>query len=519
MSEWMPRILILLLLGVVFGVPLAMRPGRLHPVASSADQKLVIITPHNEQIRFEFGQAFNRWRQVEGRAPIFFDWRSPGGTSDLRKAVLSQLEASYRRAHHENRPPEPIGYDLFFGGGDYDHDLLATGISIELDGRRVTIPATDPIDIPAKVLAEVYPDPAIGGRLLYREDLRWVGVALSSFGIVYNRQVIEMLGVGEPQTWSDLQDGCYRNWLALADPGHSSSIAVTYNTILRRHGWKEGWNILRRIFANARYFAVNSAKVPVDVSQGEAAAGMCIDFYGRFQAGAIGSEARVGYVDPRHMTATNSDPISIVHMAPHRDLANEFVLWLLSAQAQHLWQAGRGTEHGPIRYELRRMPVRRDLYDSPSEDWVDQVNPFEIASPFPPAMPDFYRAVRTVSQAMAIDVHDDLVAAWRAIQNQPQGQLRQQMVERFHRMPGDLTLHWPDEDLAKHWSSIIHDPENPRYQEVASALQSFSGPLNAMLKNHEATLDARLRWSGFFRANYRRTAQMGRGGKSLAADH
>ena len=93
------------------------------------------------------------------------------------------------------------------------------------------------------------------------------------------------------------------------------------------------------------------------------------------------------------------------------------------------------------------------------------------------------------------------------------------MVERFHRMPGDLTLHWPDEDLAKHWSSIIHDPEHPRYQEVASALQSFSGPLNAMLKNHEATLDARLRWSGFFRANYRRTAQMGRGGKSLAADH
>src|SRR5690606_9298033 len=98
---------------------------------------------------------------------------------------------------------------------------------------------------------------------------------------------------------------------------------------------------MRRIYANARYFTASAGKVPVDVSAGEAAAGMCIDFFGRYQAGAIGGD-RVGYVDPAFMTAVTADPISILRGAPNETIAHEFVRWLITPPAQRLWQARLG---------------------------------------------------------------------------------------------------------------------------------------------------------------------------------
>ncbi len=194
-----------------------------------------------------------------------------------------------------------------------------------------------PIDLPEGMLEEIYPEPAIGGEPLYHPEHRWYGAAVSSFGIIYNRDVLQMLNLPEPRTWADLQSPSYRGWVALSDPAHSGSIAATYNIILRRKGWADGWHLLRRAFANARYFTSSSSQIPVDVSAGEAAAGMCIDFYGRFQAQAIGRN-RVGYVDPKHMTATTADPIAMLRSAPHRELARQFIMWVLSKDAQRLWQ-------------------------------------------------------------------------------------------------------------------------------------------------------------------------------------
>ena len=46
-------------------------------------------------------------------------------------------------------------------------------------------------------------------------------------------------------------------------------------------GWHRGMSELLKIAANARYFTDSSSIVPNDVSRGEAAAGMAIDFYAR----------------------------------------------------------------------------------------------------------------------------------------------------------------------------------------------------------------------------------------------
>ena len=509
MREHLSKIVVVALLVIVVGVPFALQPSTpADEVSDASARRLIVYTPHNEQTRYEFGRAFNEWRRANDEPAVRFDWRAMGGTSDLRKIVLSQLEAKAQAG----REDEGIGADLFFGGGDYEHNQLADGVIVERDGKDVQIPATVRIDFPEGMLGRIYPSPTIGGERLYHPDRRWVGAAVSSFGIIYNRDVLAMRALDTPRSWVDLQTPAYKGWIALADPAHSGSISATYNTILRRHGWRKGWRLMRRVFANARYFTSSSAQVPVDVSAGEAAAGMCIDFYGRFQSGAIVGN-RVGYVDPRHMTATTADPIAILRGAPHRALASQFVLWLLSRDAQALWQREVGAPNGPEKYELRRQPVRRDMYNRPDEQqhWTDpQVNPFATAKPMPDAVPSYYPMVEPVSHALAIDIHQELVAAWSAIQRTPKGSAkRQKMLELFDAMPEDLQVGWPDDALADNWHDAITNASHPRHREAVRVLEAFESRLVRDYYADQVHLDdARLEWTRFFRRNYQRIAQM-----------
>lgn len=456
-------------------------------------QTLVIVTPHNEQIRTEMAAGFNRWRRAAALGPVNFDWRASGGTTDLRKSILAQFTALAKAG----RPlDQGIGLDLFFGGGDYDHGKLAVGVMVGRERQTVAQVA----DLPAGLLAAAFPDETIGGELLLHPERLWIGTALSSFGVVYNRDLLAMLKVPPPRTWSDLADPAYAGWVAAADPSHSGSIAAAFNTVLRREGWTAGWGTLRRVFANARYFASSASRVPVDVSSGEAAAGLCIDFYGRTQAGAVAPRgatdpaqaSRLGYVDPvqdgRSMTATTADPITLLRGAPHRDTAQQFIAWLLSPAGQRLWQARPGTEGGPIRDALRRQPIRRDLYTPVGRaGWSDpQVDPWGAAAPMPAGTPNYFSLVAPVTHALGIDAHDGLVAAWAALRTlRPGHPAHDAAWGLFDAMPEDLTPAEPGDAAA--------------LRAMADALMDRSPD--------QRLLDAQ-RWTRFFEANYRRIVEL-----------
>ncbi len=507
MVNWFGRIVMLILIAVVVGVPFAMRPKGDDALQQSAE-KLIIRSPHNEQLRKEFTAGFNRYRKAQGKPAVFIDWRSSGGTSDLRKQTIAEFEAEAQRALAAGEPLGGVGIDIFFGGGDYEHGQLAKPRSAESsDGKQLEYTISTPVDITDEQLIAIYPQADIAGAKLYSPDKRWLGTALSSFGIVYNNDVIESRKLPTPKTWTDLADPVFRNEIALADPGHSGSITQTYNGILKRLGWEKGWRVLRASFANARYFTASSSKVPVDVSSGEAAAGMCIDFYGRHQAEREGGN-RDGYVDPPRMTTINADPISILHGAPNQALANEFVLWTLSKAGQRLLQRQVGAENGPVKFELRRVPIRRDLF-TPDEmqHWTDRIDPFvDLAQPFPPGMADFYSTVATISHAMAIDIHDDLVAAWKAIHALEDGEKKAALLEQFHKMPPDLILHWPEE-VKDDWRAALEDPSHAQHDLAKSTLKDFVSRVKQNWKNGDHRDLDRLRWTAFFRANYRDVAE------------
>lgn len=421
------RWLFVIALAALLGVPLALAP-RDGVGAGAKSDVVVVFTPHNEQIRAEFAEAFARWHERTYGESATVVWSTPGGTSEIRKMLESAYLADLKRGASVGG----LG-DVLFGGGSNEFMRLAKPLVVETaDGqRRTSVLAPVPLD--EALLARWYGPrvgglpPKVGDVPLYDADGAWYGAALSGFGIVWNRDLVRELGMREPSRWSDLADPRLRGYVALVNPAQSGSVASAYEAILQRRGWEEGWRILRRMAANARTFSASAQRAPTDVSLGDAAAGVCIDFYGRYQAQAIrdgGGGDRLGYVDPVGETTIDPDPIAMLRGAPHPERARRFIEFVLAPEGQALWnfrvrREGDDDGLGPRRYELRRMPIRKDLYRTHAERFVDPLDPYTIATEV--EQPD--RAMRPLVAplftALAIDTRAELAAAWRAIVEHP----------------------------------------------------------------------------------------------------
>src|SRR4051812_48117868 len=88
------RILVVALL-LVLALPFALRPKR--PAQSKADDTLVIITPHNEAIRYEFGRGFADWYHAQTGRTVNIDWRIVGGTSDIARFLEGGYVAAFEQ--------------------------------------------------------------------------------------------------------------------------------------------------------------------------------------------------------------------------------------------------------------------------------------------------------------------------------------------------------------------------------------------------------------------------------------
>lgn len=401
--QWsmLSKVLIFLCLAVILGVPLGVRLASSEAAPPADARRLVIITPHVPQIRLEFAEAFDRWhRRVHGK-PVIVDYRTPGGTSD----ILKVLEAQYGAAIKEGKvdltdPANPlvergaIAFDLMFGGGTFDHGRLKTGVPSgqrTSEGRAIMVPMSTPAGFAPEQLTAWFGENRIGAGQLYDPQQFWIGTALSSFGIVYNKDLLRERNLPEPTGFGDLADPRLQNLLILADPRQSGSVTTAIDAILnaalwntaRDEGWESelnaafdaesaarrrgetkpwesqlsaqrmesverafdaGWRLLREISANARTYTAAATRPPVDIGAGEGAAGLAIDFYGRGQAQAIvlpGQDplsSRVGYVDPVGATYIDADPASILRGGPDPELAKRFIEFCLTDEAQAMWQ-------------------------------------------------------------------------------------------------------------------------------------------------------------------------------------
>ncbi len=333
-----------------------------------------------------------------------------------------------------------VGLDVFFGGGNYEHAREArAGRTVDAGIRRRHPEWFDEAVLPQRWAGVELQDP----------EGRWYGTVLSSFGLLANRDALERLGVDRVERWSDLTRPELLGEVAMADPTRSASVAAAYEMVVQqqmqrrwealaelepdaakrearavREGWIEGLRVLQLAAANARYFTDSSQKPPIDVGQGDAAVGVCIDFYGRYAEEAMArreGESRVRFVEPIGGSAFTADPVALLRGAPHRELACDFIEYLLSMDGQRLWNQRVGTPGGPGHFALRRLPIRRDYYaDAGARRQASdpESDPYGGAEPLvyrPQWTGRLFRELAFVIRAVGQDSHAELQSAWRVV--------------------------------------------------------------------------------------------------------
>jgi iron(III) transport system substrate-binding protein len=402
---------------VVLAGPLVLRPK--NKLSANAELTLVIISPNNEAIRYEFARAFDEYYFHKHGQHVYVDWRTPGGTSEIARYLDSEFFNS----------KTGCGIDLFFGGGSFDFIRQAN------EGHLVDsgVIAAHPELFNNKVIPQT-----LGGEPYWDPQGRWIGTCFSSFGICYNTDLLRMLGIKKaPDQWSDLADPRYFGEIALADPNQSGSVGKAFEMLIQQQmlrvkgeegnrvseGWTNAMQLIQKIAANSRYFTDSAPKVTFDVEEGNAAAGMCIDFYGRFQSEFVrkpDGTSRMGYITPAGGSSVGVDPIGLLRGAPHAALAREFIEFVISPEGQKLWNWKVGAPGGPAKYALRRLPILPALYAPEYDPFRSdpQVQPYAQAGAFvyhPEWTGPLFRPISFVIRVMCIDPHDELAAAWKAL--------------------------------------------------------------------------------------------------------
>lgn len=430
--------------------------------ASAAD-KIILLSPHWEGIRKEYREAFRTWHKAKYGTEVDLDFLIMGGTSEIMKFIGDQF----------GKNSNGIGVDVFWGGGIAPYMTLAKQGLLE------------PYKVPDEILSKIPKD--YGGMPMYDAEHLWYGSAMSGFGIIYNREVLRVMNMPEPKTWADLARPEFFTWVGSGDPRHSGSIHMMYEIILQAYGWDKGWDIIKRMGANIRNFPRGGGQTSKDVALGETAVGLSIDLYALTQIAQSRTD-KLAFVLPEGQTIINSDPIAILKGAPHKELAQHLVDFVLSEEGQKILMLPAGAEGGPKEFTLNRMSVLPSLYQTLAGKLSTPSNPFEmkVTMRYDPKLGSARRAlVDDLIGALVIDSHSDLMQAWRALID---AGIPDDAAKKFAAMP-----------LTEAEALRLCEPESPGSKKT-------TWEANPVLKGKEMT-----RWAVFAKKQYAEVVRMTRG--------
>ncbi len=358
-----------------------------------AEPPVIVLTPHPEEIRAEFERGFNTWYQARYGTPATVEWRDVGGSGEAQRYVESEFKTK----------PGGIGIDIFFGGGP--EPFLA------LSSKKLLEPHQPPPEV-----IDGIPQTAQGTEI-YDPTKTWFGACLAGFGILQNLRVQNATGLPRVTRWEDLAQPKLLGWVGAGDPRNSGTMNNMFEAFLQAYGWERGWQLLTEISGNVRQFDRLSSNTAKECALGQVAYAFSIDYYGYIQITAAG----VGNLDlvlPEDFTAVSADGIAILHGPPHPELAGRFLDFVLSDAGQKLWYLPLGHPEGPQKHAIERLPVRPALYEKYRGQTHIPVNPFTLKQPFrydARVARDRREIVRSLFGATIVDLHPELIAAWRAV--------------------------------------------------------------------------------------------------------
>lgn len=383
----MRRIAIILFV-LIAALPFLFILGRHRPTppAQGAQETLTIISPHRREVRLEYSRGFAEWMKTRHQRDVAVQWLDVGGASKIMKELESRFTSS----------PDNPGVDLLFGGG-----IAPYLTAIQKNWLAKT-------ELPPGLLSDI---PATcAGSPVFDPGQRWFGVTLSAFGILYNRPLVNRLGLRTPESWNDLARPEYFSWVGSGDPRSSGSVHMCYEIILQAYGFEKGWPIITKICANVRSFGEAGGTVPREVAAGDIAAGMVIDQYAQTVIKAVGSDA-LALILPEKETIIGPDPIAMLRGAKQPGLATLFIEFTLSPAGQKLLYQSAGLNGQ--QHTLYRMPVLKALY---ADADAPKPNPYDFPTGLAYDNDLATRRWNILNDLMGvwlIDAHSDLKAAWK----------------------------------------------------------------------------------------------------------
>jgi len=358
------------------------------------DEELKIISPHWDGIRHEFGAGFEKHYFEKTGRRIHVEWLDIGATGEIKKYLNERFG--------QIRPDEGVGADILFGGG---MDMLP-GMADANFFEAYTPPAEIFKDIPD----------SLNGQPLRDPKNRFHAACLSTFGIVYNTEVLKRARLPVPQTWEDLARPEFQGWVTCGNPVQSGAVHATLEVILQGQGWEKGCNTITRLCSNVRAFNEGGSSVPRDVSLGQAAAGPCIDFYASAPVRRQGA-THLQLVIPAAEAVATPDCISVLRSPVNHAAALAFMEFVLSEKGQRLWYQSRNEPGGPEKYDLERLPVMPRIYEMGLPTHI-VINPFKQKATFrydSKKAGERWATMDDLWRSTLIEVLDDLWNARRAI--------------------------------------------------------------------------------------------------------
>ncbi|MHA1772124.1 MAG: ABC transporter substrate-binding protein [Candidatus Thorarchaeota archaeon] len=374
---------------------LLLNPGTTTTTGTTTTEEgntLTILTRHDVAIHGVFENAFLASDYAKNLSITDIKWKTPSGEfwDDLINA--NQV-------------------DVCWGGGPTLFDqLMRDDLLLPLTSTRMAAAAARVNDTLAGANMKRYNGDG---------DLVWIAAAISSFGFTVNHQFLDDYSLPVPHKWTDLANATYGSLLptiptiAMGNAPDTTSNTRIYEIITQGLGWEAGWANIARMAGSAKIF-LGSVETQTAAETGQVGISMSIDFYGYVTQT---KNPDCEYILPEGQTIVNGDPIAIAKTTPHQAMAEAFVDWVLTPEAQALW----------LNTNIMRMPVMREAFDTAraksTEGYSKMYSTFNktvqttgidfndtLSLAINSAFIHYFESVFT-------DAHTELVTCWSAIVN------------------------------------------------------------------------------------------------------
>jgi iron(III) transport system substrate-binding protein len=173
-------------------------------------------------------------------------------------------------------------------------------------------------------------------------DCLWSGIYTGFIGFATNTEFLEENDLEAPDSWDDLLDPAYENEIAKAFPYTSGTAYTTLVSQLQAIGPEQrGWDdesreYIRQLSEQVHHYTRSGSACVTETGLGEVNA--CISFSHDIAAKGIAQGYPITMSFPEEGTGFEVGAISIIDGAPQPEAARTFYDWMLSAEAQSLFQ-------------------------------------------------------------------------------------------------------------------------------------------------------------------------------------